>query len=166
MSTSPNIGLPFLAAQQLQPEITHNEAILLLQLMQVGVISSGSNTAPGSPTDGDSYIVGSSPTGAWGGRANTLAIYYNGSWRFVPDRNSSGTVIALGTIHEGLMVWNRALNAMMVWSGTAWETKYFLVAAQQAAIADATGGATVDDEARTAINSVLSVLRTTGIIAT
>jgi len=66
MSTSPNIGLPFLAAQQLQPEITHNEAILLLQLMQVGVISSGSNTAPGSPTDGDSYIVGSSPTGAMG----------------------------------------------------------------------------------------------------
>jgi len=166
MSASPNFGLPFLAAQQLQPDVTHNEAILLLQIMQSGVISAGSNTAPVSPSEGDSYIVGASPSGVWGGRANAVTMYYNGSWQFVPGRNSLGTVISMGTVQEGLMVWNKALNAMMVWSGTAWETKYFLVAAQQAAIADATGGATVDDEARTAINSVLSVLRTTGIIAT
>ena len=39
-------------------------------------------------------------------------------------------------------------------------------AAQPAAVADATGGATVDAEARTAINDLLARLRTLGIIAT
>jgi hypothetical protein len=166
MSTSPDFGIPFLAAQQLQPEITHNEAILLLQLMQSGVISSGTNTPPGSPADGDSYIVGTSPTGAWGGRANALAIFYSGSWRFVPDRNSNGTVISIGARQEGLMVWNKALNALMVWSGSSWGTKYLLSGPQDIAISDPTGGGTVDAEARSAIVSILAALRNTGIIAT
>lgn len=37
---------------------------------------------------------------------------------------------------------------------------------QSAAIADATGGATIDAEARTAINAALAALRNAGIIAT
>jgi hypothetical protein len=37
---------------------------------------------------------------------------------------------------------------------------------QAAAIPDATGGATVDAEARTAINDLLAVMRNTGFIAT
>lgn len=37
---------------------------------------------------------------------------------------------------------------------------------QQTAIPDATGGATVDAEARTAINAILAALRTQGLIAT
>ncbi len=39
-------------------------------------------------------------------------------------------------------------------------------AAQHAAISDPSGGATVDAEARTAIDAILAALRTTGIIAT
>lgn len=39
-------------------------------------------------------------------------------------------------------------------------------ATQHAAIADPSGGATVDAEARTAINAILDALQTTGIIAT
>ncbi|MCH8989862.1 MAG: hypothetical protein IIA92_13785 [Chloroflexi bacterium] len=39
-------------------------------------------------------------------------------------------------------------------------------AAQHAAIADPSGGVTVDAEARTAINGILAALQTTGIIAT
>jgi len=41
-----------------------------------------------------------------------------------------------------------------------------VVGAQQAAIADATGGATVDTEARAALNDLLAKLRTHGLIAT
>jgi len=37
---------------------------------------------------------------------------------------------------------------------------------QASAIADATGGATVDAEARTAINALLAVARSLGLIAT
>lgn len=41
-----------------------------------------------------------------------------------------------------------------------------VLAEQQAAISGPTGGTTVDVEARTAINSILSALRAHGIIAT
>ena len=41
-----------------------------------------------------------------------------------------------------------------------------IIGAQAAAIADASGGATVDAEARTALNDLLAKLRTHGIIAT
>jgi len=41
-----------------------------------------------------------------------------------------------------------------------------VLGAQAAAIADATGGATIDAEARTALNDILAKLRTHGIIAT
>ncbi len=40
-----------------------------------------------------------------------------------------------------------------------------VVAAQQAAIPDATGGATIDSEARAALNALLAELRTHGLIA-
>lgn len=41
-----------------------------------------------------------------------------------------------------------------------------LLFGQGAAVADATGGATVDAEARTALNALLAQLRTIGVIAT
>jgi len=41
-----------------------------------------------------------------------------------------------------------------------------IIDSQQAAVADASGGATVDAEARTAINALLARLRTHGLIAT
>jgi len=41
-----------------------------------------------------------------------------------------------------------------------------VVGAQQAAVADASGGATIDVEARTALNALLARLRTHGLIAT
>lgn len=41
-----------------------------------------------------------------------------------------------------------------------------LISGQGSAVADASGGATVDAEARTAINDLLAELRSLGIIAT
>lgn len=125
MSTSPDLGLPLISQQQLQPEVTHNEALLLIALAFRGVISI-TNTPPGSPVEGDSYIVGSAPTGAWAGRANCLTTYTSGGWRFLPDRNSSGTVITMGARHYGLHVWVRtdgggpAYGALYVWLAAGW----------------------------------------------
>lgn len=126
MSTTPDFGLPLIASQQATPEVTHNEALYLLQVMLNGVISFGGNTPPGSPTVGDSYIVGSAPTGAWNGKANKLAIYTAGGWRFLPGADSNGTNIAIGARHKGLHVWVRndggspAGGGLYFWSGTAW----------------------------------------------
>lgn len=120
MTTSADLGINYLAAQQAQPEITHNTALNQIQIMQTGVISVALNTPPGSPTQGDSYILGASPTGAWAGRANCLAGYFGTGWVFVPGNDSSGTAITMGARHEGLSVWSKADNAAYVWNGSAW----------------------------------------------
>lgn len=60
------------------------------------------NTPPGSPTSGDIYLVGTSPTGAFTSNANKIATYDGASWNFSSattgdllnnvDENSSGDV--------------------------------------------------------------------------
>lgn len=118
--TTPDLGIPELAQAQAFPEVTHNEAIVLLQLLQKGVIDRGLNPPPGAPTEGDSYILGAAPTGAWAGRANALAIFWGGVWRFLPGRDDLGAIIAMGARQEGLSVWVNDENTRYTWSGSAW----------------------------------------------
>jgi Protein of unknown function (DUF2793). len=120
MSTSADLGISYIAGQQAQPEITHNTALNQIQILQTGVISVALNTPPGSPAQGDTYILGASPTGAWAGRANCLAGYFGTGWVFVPGNDSSGTAITMGVRQEGLKVYSKADNALYVWNGTAW----------------------------------------------
>ncbi len=119
MTTSADLGLPFLASQQATPEITHNEALYMLQALLLGVITL-TDTPPGSPVAGDAYICGTSPTGAWAGKANKVAIYTSGGWRFVPGFDSSGADIPIGTRHQGLKVYRRDVRADWVWDNTGW----------------------------------------------
>lgn len=51
-------------------------------LVMCGVINSTLATPPGSPSNGDRYIVAASPTGAWAGQAGKLAVYYGAAWTF------------------------------------------------------------------------------------
>lgn len=119
MTTTPDLGLPLVAGQQSQPEVTHNEALILLQAMLNGAITIGDNAPPGSPAEGDVYVVGGSPTGLWAGRANVLAIYYGAAWRFLPGDTSAGTPIAIGARNAGLRIWVRGAGDY-VWTGAAW----------------------------------------------
>lgn len=126
MSTTPDTGQPLVAAQQAQPEVTHNEAVTVLAALFNGVIDAGRNTPVGSPTVGDAYILGTAPTGAWAGRANQIAVYTSGGWRYFPDRDNTGSIITVGARHKGLHVWVRddgaspAGGSLFMWSGTAW----------------------------------------------
>lgn len=54
------------------------ESALCLKALDMGL-----NTPPGSPAKGDTYILGASPTGAWSGQANKVAVYNGVSWIFV-----------------------------------------------------------------------------------
>lgn len=51
------------------------------------VLDKDLSTPPGSPSAGDSYIVGASPTGAWAGQAGKYAEYYNAAWEFIAIGN-------------------------------------------------------------------------------
>ena len=68
--------------------------------------------------------AGAAPTGAWNGKANKLAGFFGGAWRFLPDVDSDGTDIPIGARHEGLRVWVNDENTFYRWTGSAWVARY------------------------------------------
>lgn len=79
------LTLPELSVSQSGKEITHNQALLILdQLVQLVVVDKDLSTPPGSPANGDAYIVGASPTGAWAGKTGQIAYWLTavGAWSF------------------------------------------------------------------------------------
>lgn len=81
--TTPLLELDELAAAQSQPHVIINRDLRALEVaLQLAVNDKDSGTPPGSPVDGDRYIVGPGATGAWAGRENQVA-YYSSGWRFL-----------------------------------------------------------------------------------
>lgn len=91
MPTSPRYGLTQLTEGQASGETTANEYLAALEIIKGGkVLDRDLATPPGSPANGDLYIVAASPTGAWSGWAGRLAYYLNGWKSVVPQ---SGDVV-------------------------------------------------------------------------
>lgn len=85
MTTTPRLGLTYVPSAGVQKEVPMNADLNWLDALVQGVVQSvGSNTPPGSPAAGACYIVGTSPTGAWSGKSNQLAVYFGGVWNFLP----------------------------------------------------------------------------------
>lgn len=83
MSTTPHLGLPYLAAGQAQKHVTLNEALRMLDaLVQLRVIAPTLTSPPASPVEGDNYIVPTGATGAWSGHGESLAAWQDGGWSF------------------------------------------------------------------------------------
>lgn len=123
----------------------------------------GADSPPASPAEGQCFIVGSAPTGAWAGHAGAIAGYAAGGWRFVApvagmralDKISGQTA----TYDGPTWVVGTIKGAKLELAGTQ------VVGARLAAVADPTGGASVDAEARAAIVAILDRLRSHGLIA-
>lgn len=80
---SSRLGLTYLAAAQAQKHVTVNESLLRLDAMvQLSAKSATTAAQPGSPADGDIYILPSGKSGAaWAAMANgALAYYRDGVW--------------------------------------------------------------------------------------
>lgn len=121
------------------------------------------DTPPASPAVGDTYIVGASPAGAWAGHANALAGFTSGGWRLIAAA-------------DGLTALVKASGQWAVFSAGSWGLGQLrgaslsiggdqVVGPRLAAVAEATGGLTVDTEARLAIAAILERLRQHGLIA-
>ena len=162
---SDRLALPLLSAGQAQKELYHNEALATLDLLgHAAVEDHGINTPPSTPSAGQCWIVGTSPTGAWAGHANALAGWTGGGWRFVTPR-------------AGMVVWDIGAGYSLHHDGSGWVNGALSVSSlniggiqvvgnQSAAIPAPTGGSVVDVEARAAMAMILDALRTHGLIAT
>ena len=164
MSQTSRLGLTFLDVGQAAKEFTHNEALRLIDIVAAAAVESvGSNAPPSSPVDGQCYVVGPAPTGAWAGHAKAIAGYAPGGWRFVA---------ALA----GMNALDKASGQTATYDGTAWNIGAIkgatlklgasqVVGARLAAVASPTGGTVIDVEARAAIVLILDRMRTHGLIA-
>lgn len=165
MSTtnSDRFAFPLLQAGQAQKELTHNEALALIDmLLHAQVESMTVTTPPGGAATGQCWVVASGSTGAWTGQDGKIACLTSGGWRFVPPRN-------------GLQVFNTSDGNNYVHNGTSWQPTQMrsdgvyiggnrIISTREAAITDPTGGSTTDSQARTAISAILNVLRNHGLI--
>lgn len=144
MSNTPNFHMPLLFAAQAQKEITHNEAIVLIDALLAGCVEAVvSNPASLSPSDGQAWIIGSDPVGLWAGRAGQVAVFTSGGWRFAPAA-------------AGMKLLDRSAGVILRNTGSGWSAP--------TALADPAGGAVVDSEARSAITAILAALRESGMI--
>lgn len=82
--TTPNLGLPELAADQAQKHVTVNAALRRLDaVVQLAVIAADVTAPPGSPAEGDRYIVPSGASGVWAGHEDEVAFFADGEWAFL-----------------------------------------------------------------------------------
>jgi hypothetical protein len=84
------------------------------QLVQANVKSMTLAAPPGSPANGDAYIVAASPTGAWAGKATQIA-----AWT-TDDPATPGGYWQFFAPNPGFLVFNIATVALFVWTGSAW----------------------------------------------
>lgn len=97
---SARLGLPYVAAGQLQKHVTVNEAFTRLDsLVQTAVVSRTRSSPPALATEGELYLVGSAPAGAWSGfEAGDLVRADIGGWIKVAP--SAGMVLTV--LDEGV----------------------------------------------------------------
>lgn len=136
-------GLPYLAAGQAQKEWTHNEALALVDLALQPVPAAMRDDPPDDPKAGDMWLVGRSPTGAWAGRAGTIAGWTGGGWRHLDP--PLGFELRTGTGERRRR------------DGDGWQAP--------PAVADPAGGEVIDTVARGTLASLLEILRHQGLIA-
>lgn len=108
-NTTGRLLLPYILQSQSQKEVSHNDALNILDvLIQAVAQDVGLNTPPGSPSIGQCWVVGLSPTGAWSGKANYIAQADGaGGWFFVAP-------------FKRLKLWNETADEYVMYDGSAW----------------------------------------------
>lgn len=128
---------------QTQKETTVNEALAMIDMISGGGVLGLRNDPPASPTVGQVWIVGTTPSGAFVGQSNCIAGWTDGGWRFVKPV-------------PGMRAHDLENSAMRLFDG-AWK-----LAEAPAAPA---GGGVVDSEARATLALVIQALKAIGIFS-
>ncbi|HEY1632989.1 MAG TPA: DUF2793 domain-containing protein [Rhizomicrobium sp.] len=106
--TTPRAGAPLLAAAQAQKHVTHNEALYQFDAFLCARFLDRDLTAPpGSPSDGDTYLVHATAIGDWTGQDGRIAYCADGAWRFYAP-------------FQGLVAYVADESKLVAYNGTAW----------------------------------------------
>ena len=110
-STGPNLGMLQRWAARESGWNTGMDANLLAldALVMASVKNLTTSAPPGSPANGDGYIVKATGTGAWAGHDTHIAVYdsVGAAWKFYTPK-------------AGWVVFDQATALLYYWSGSAW----------------------------------------------
>lgn len=144
MSDSIHLALPYIAAAQAQKHVTHNEALRILDaLVMLAVKDRDLSAPPGSPADGDRYLVKPTGSGAFAGKDGRIAHYRDGAWAF----------------HEPQAGWTCYVedeDLLLVFDGTAWSPAIVEVDTDGTRAADSDDVVPSQKAVNTRINAVLA----------
>lgn len=100
--------LPYLMPSQAQKHVTHNEAIRLIDgLTNLSFRQRDVNDPPADPSETDTYLVGTTPTGEWENHPGKIAVMVDGAWMYsAPFR--------------GLRAFDENLGKLIVHDGSDW----------------------------------------------
>lgn len=129
-------------AGQAQKEFFVNEALARADMLLQAAVTGEADAPPAEPANGECWLVGDAPSGAWTGYAGSLACFQSGAWRF-----------ALPS--AGMRVHDRQTGQSLLYSD-GWQ--------RPATPATPTGG-TTDSEARDTITTLIEALKTAGLFA-
>lgn len=105
---TPVLALPTIVDQQADAVVQHNDALRALEvLIARKALDRDTSTPPGSPNDGDAYIVGPSATGDWAGHEDEIAYDNAGTWQFISPV-------------EGMRLYMDDEAATVEYTGAAW----------------------------------------------
>lgn len=106
--TTPRFGFVEWAEGTTQPQTLHNTLALKTDIFLAGGVKSRTTDAqPGSPAEGDCYIITATPSGAaWSGfTQHYIATFYDGAWtEYAPP----GRYLTYVDDESALIVWNGA----------------------------------------------------------
>ncbi|MFN3280406.1 MAG: DUF2793 domain-containing protein [Tabrizicola sp.] len=77
------LSLPLILPAQAQKHVTHNEALVKLDLIvQLAVLNRTLTAPPPLPSIGDRHIVAAGATGPWIGQSGRIALFTEAGWQF------------------------------------------------------------------------------------
>ena len=110
MSNTPKFNIPLLEEGVAQERLLHNEAISVLDIVAGGSVKSKDILdPPGSPVEGDSYIIDGVGLNAWAGKDDNIVYQLGGIWNFIPP--VKGLAFSMDDL---------ALSAKVEYDGAAW----------------------------------------------
>lgn len=102
------LKLPQLVSLQEANSVTWNEALAKIDaFFDLCLLGLYTDTPPASPSDGDAYVTGAAPTGAWSGYPYKIAAACDGAWRFYLPFN-------------GLRAYLSTTGKQMVFTASGW----------------------------------------------
>jgi hypothetical protein len=162
MNQTSRHALPLIASGQAQKEVTHNEALQIVdRRLQLSVASRSLPQPPDPAVTGMMFIVPAQATGAWSDQAGRVASFDGYGWTF-------------DTPQDGWLAWiaDERIFAIFdsAWTSGVWPVASLRIGAREvlaappATVSPAEGGTVVDVQNRQVVTQLIAALRAQGLI--